>query len=263
MTLVGGLRSIVSGPLPGKAVFPRLFDTGCAPVLVPGAILITADRVSKVYSPRRDEEVTAVSGVTMRLALGRSYLLRGASGSGKTTLLSLIGCMVRPTEGRIRVAGREVTRLPEDELADLRRRVFGFVFQSHHLIQRLSALKNVLLPCLPWTDQNGFGDRAIELLARFGLQDRADTAVRRLSGGEQQRVAIARALVNEPLVVVADEPTAHLDSRATLEFLDLIAELRMLGKLVVVASHDPLVCDAGCFDEVHEIRDGSLREGSA
>ena len=263
MTLVGGLRSIVSAPHPGEAFFPKLVDAGCAPVLVPGTILITADRVAKVYSPRRDLEVTAVSGVTMRLALGQSYLLRGASGSGKTTLLSLIGCMVRPTEGRIRVAGREVTRLPEDELADLRRRVFGFVFQSHQLIQRLSALKNVMLPGLPRTDLNGFGHRAIELLARFGLEDRADTAVRRLSGGEQQRVAIARALVNEPLVVVADEPTAHLDSQATLEFLDLIAELRAQGKLVIVASHDPLVFDAGCFDEVFEIQEGSLREGSA
>lgn len=263
MTIVSGLRSGFASPAPRGPAFPKLVDAGSSPVLVPGTVLITADRIGKVFSPRRDTEVTAVSGVTMRLELGKSYLLRGASGSGKTTLLSLIGCMVRPTEGRIRVAGREVTRLPEDDLAELRRRVFGFVFQNHQLIQRLSALKNVMLPGLPRTDLNGFGHRAVELLARFGLEDRANTAVRRLSGGEQQRVAIARALVNEPLVVVADEPTAHLDSRATLEFLDLIGDFRSQGRLVIVASHDPLVCDAGCFDEIFEIRDGALRQVGA
>jgi putative ABC transport system ATP-binding protein len=260
MIRVSGLRTAPFPPAVRDTAFPKLIDTGCAPVLVAGAVVISADKVSKVYSPRRGAGVTAVAGVTLRLALGRSYLLRGASGSGKTTLLSLLGCMVRPTEGRIRVAGREVTRLPEDDLAELRRRVFGFVFQRHQLIERLSALKNVMLPGIPRTDLDGFDRRAGALLARFGLNGRAGTAVRRLSGGERQRVAIARALVNEPLVVIADEPTAHLDSRATFEFLDVIAELQSSGKLVVVASHDPLLCDAGCFDEVFEISDGALRE---
>jgi putative ABC transport system ATP-binding protein len=205
-------------------------------------------------------EIAAVTGVNLRLSLGRSYLFRGASGSGKTTLLSLLGCMVRPTEGRIRVAGREVTRLPEDDLAELRRRVFGFVFQRHHLIHRLSALKNVMIPGLPRTDLDGFDRRAMALLVRFGLGDRANTAVERLSGGEQQRVAIARALVNQPLVVVADEPTAHLDSRAALDFLDLVLDLRDRGKLVVVASHDRVICDSGRFDQVFEMCDGRLIE---
>lgn len=260
MIQIDGLRPVSASTGPRDTVFPKLVDVGCAPVLVAGAILITAEKVGKVYSPRSGSEVTAVSGATLRLALGRSYLLRGASGSGKTTLLSLIGCMVRPTEGRIRVAGREVTRLPEDDLAELRRRVFGFVFQKHHLIQGLSALKNVTLPGLPRTDLNGFGDRARDLLARLGLENRIHTTARRLSGGEQQRVAIARALVNEPLVVIADEPTSHLDSQSTREFLDLMAELRKQGKLILVASHDPLLCDAGCFDEVFEIRDGRIIE---
>ena len=260
MIRVGDLRTAPAAPQVQGATFPKLVDAGSSRVLAPGTVLISTDRIGKIFSPRRDTEVTAVSGVTLRLALGRSYLLRGASGSGKTTLLSLIGCMVRPTEGRIRVAGREVTRLPEDDLAELRRRVFGFVFQKHHLIQGLSALKNVTLPGLPRTDLNGFGDRARDLLARLGLEHRIHTTARRLSGGEQQRVAIARALVNEPLVVVADEPTAHLDSRSTFEFVNLIAGLRDQGKVVLVASHDPLLCDAGCFDEVFEIRDGRIIE---
>ena len=248
-------------PLPQDAFFPRLVDPGLAPVPTAGTVLIAADAVSKVFAPRRDAEVVAVSDVTLRLSLGSAYLLKGASGSGKTTLLSLIGCMTRPSEGRIRVAGRDVTRLPEDDLAELRRRVFGFVFQRHHLIPRLSALKNVMLPTLPRTDANGFDRRARVLLTRFGLGVRLHTPVRRLSGGEQQRVAIARALVNEPLVVVADEPTAHLDSRAAHEFLDFMTELKRGGTLVIVASHDPVVCGAGCYDEVFDMRDGRLTEG--
>ena len=260
MTLVSGIEPAPAATWTPDTAFPRLVEAGSAPVLVTGNVLIAADKVGKTFAPRRDIEVAAVTDVTLRLALGRSYLIRGASGSGKTTLLSLIGCMARPSEGRIRVAGREVTRLPEDDLAELRRRVFGFIFQKHHLIQRLSALKNVMLPGLPRTDLNGFDHRAGALLARFGLGDRLHTAVRRLSGGEQQRVAIARALVNQPLVVIADEPTAHLDSRMTLEFLCLIDELRGRGKLVIVASHDPVVCDAGCFDEVLELCDGRVSE---
>ena len=260
MIRVGNLRTAPAEPGTRGTSFPKLVDVGSSPVPAPGTVLITTDGVGKIFSPRRDTEVTAVSGVTLRLALGRAYLLRGASGSGKTTLLSLIGCMVRPTEGRIRVAGREVTRLPEDDLAGLRRRIFGFVFQSHHLIRRLSALKNVMLPGVPRSDADGFENRARTLLAKFGLENRIHTAVRRLSGGEQQRVAIARALVNDPLVVVADEPTAHLDSRATFDFLDLTAELRDRGKLVIIASHDPQLCDADGFDGIFEIRDGRVRE---
>jgi len=230
-------------------------------MLSDGAVLMTADRIGKTYSPRRGVEIAAVAAVDLQLSLGRSYLFRGASGSGKTTLLSLLGCMVRPTEGRIRVAGREVTRLPEDDLAELRRRIFGFVFQRHHLIHRLSALKNVMVPALPRTEFNGIERRAMGLLVRFGLGERAHTAVERLSGGEQQRVAIARALVNEPLVIIADEPTAHLDSRAAGDFLDLVVDLRECGKLVAVASHDPVICDSGRFDHVFEISSGRLVEG--
>lgn len=261
MSSIRSVESASTAPLRQGSFFPRLIDAGVAPIPAAGTVLIAADALGKFFSPRHDAEVAAVSGVTLRLSLGSAYLLQGASGSGKTTLLSLIGCMARPSEGRIRVAGRDVTRLPEDDLAELRRRVFGFVFQRHHLIPRLSALKNVMLPTLPRTDADGFAHRARVLLTRFGLGDRLHTPVRRLSGGEQQRVAIARALVNEPLVVVADEPTAHLDSRAALEFLDFMAELKGRGTLVIVASHDPVVCGAGCFDEVFDMQDGRLTEG--
>jgi putative ABC transport system ATP-binding protein len=257
MIRIGGLRRSELG---SSSFSPRLVEVGSSPGLEPGTVLITVDRVGKTFSPRRDVEVAAVSGVDMRLKLGRAYLLRGPSGSGKSTLLSLIGCMVRPTEGRIRVAGREVTRLPEDDLAELRRRVFGFVFQKHHLIRHFSALKNVLIPGLPRDDLDGFRDRALALLDDFGLGDRARTAVERLSGGEQQRVAIARALVNEPLAIIADEPTAHLDPGAGAGFLDLMLDLRGLGKLVVVASHDQALCESGCFDRVFEMSNGRVSE---
>ncbi len=156
--------------------------------------------------------------------------------------------MIRPTAGRVRVAGRETTRLPEDRLAALRRRQFGFVFQSHQLIRGASALDNVIVPALPRAEVNGnlrpLGRR---LLARFGLAERAGERVERLSGGEQQRVAIARALVNDPAVVLADEPTAHLDRATGGAFLDLVSELQEQGRTVLVASHDPLLSESGCF----------------
>ena len=167
--------------------------------------------------------------------------------------------MVRPTAGRIRVAGREVSRLPEELLAGVRRRRFGFVFQSHHLIRGASALDNVMLPALP---RAGVGHelprRARELLARFGLADRARERVERLSGGEQQRVALARALINDPPVLLADEPTAHLDPETAVAVLELLSELRSEGKTLLAASHDPVLRESGYFDRRLELRGGRL-----
>ena len=236
-------------------VFPRLVAAG-SKLPQPGTVLVTAERVGKVFRAPDGRVVAAVAGVDLRLRLGRAYLIRGPSGSGKTTLLSILGCMVRPTEGRVRIAGRETTRLPEDDLAELRRAMFGFVFQHNQLVRGFSALRNVMVPVLPRAGLNGLERRARSLLSEFGLADRADMPVERLSGGEQQRVAIARALINRPLVIVADEPTAHLDADTASVFLDLVDDFRREGKLVVVASHDPALTASGRFDRVVELRNG-------
>ncbi|MHC4384489.1 MAG: ABC transporter ATP-binding protein [Planctomycetota bacterium] len=221
--------------------------------------LVEAHRVSKLFaSPGRDG-VAAVDDVTIRIPEHSIALIKGPSGSGKTTLLAIIGCMMRPTAGRVSVAGHDITRLSEDLLAEVRRRHFGFVFQSNHLIQRATALENVMVPGLPCPEFNGdLRLRARALLSRFGLEAKAHRRVEGLSGGEQQRVAIARALVNDPEVLIADEPTAHLDSSSADAFIHLAFELLARGKSVIVASHNPVVCGIDSYTRVFELRDGRL-----
>lgn len=244
-----------------RAAYPRLVDAPHPPL--PCRNLIELENVGKVFPCRGRDGVAAVVGLSLTIADGSAVLLMGPSGSGKTTVLSLVGCMVRPTSGRIRVGGQDVTRLPEDALAQLRRRRIGFVFQRHHLIRGASALDNVMLPALPLPEVNGdLRDRSIALLARFGLEQRARDRVERLSGGEQQRVAIARALVNDPSIVIADEPTAHLDSVSAQRILDLMDALRGEGRTVLVASHDPVLCDSGRFTAIHRLRDGRINAGA-
>jgi putative ABC transport system ATP-binding protein len=223
-------------------------------------VVVAADGVSKVFAARDRRPFTALSGVSFRLTSGSTVLVRGPSGSGKTTLLSLVGCMTRPTEGRIEVLGRDVSRLPEDDLALLRRSTVGFIFQANHLIRGASALANVMAPGLPSPTANGdLRDRARAVLARFDLESRLGERVERLSGGEQQRVAIARALINDPRMVLADEPTAHLDRRAGFRFLDFVEEMCAEGRTAVIASHDDSLAAAGVFSSVFELRAGRLR----
>ena len=221
--------------------------------------LIELRNVSRTFDSSGGTVFSALSAVSLRLDADSATLIRGPSGSGKTTLLSLIGCMTRPTSGRIELAGKDVTRLPEDDLALLRRSTIGIVFQSNHLVRGTSAIVNVMLPGVPCPEMNGNLRRdAKALLERFGLGQRSDERVERLSGGEQQRVAIARALINDPKVVLADEPTAHLDEGATRRFLDFVVDLRTRGKTVVVASHDRLLAEASVFGDVFELSQGHL-----
>ena len=192
--------------------------------------MIILDDVNKIFSQGRPTEVAAVRDVSATIADGRITVLRGPSGSGKTTLLTLIGCLARPTSGRIRVDGEVVSALPERFLTDVRRRQFGFIFQKFNLIRGLSALNNVVLPAYPLgTPHETLMARARDLLGRFDLSARAHLAVEHLSGGEAQRVAIARALINDPAVIVADEPTASLDGARVAQFLAIAADLKRAG----------------------------------
>lgn len=221
--------------------------------------LIRLEDVSKTYHPRQADAVPALTGVSLAIAPGEALALRGPSGSGKTTLLSLIGCMARPTSGRVVVAGDEVSKFPEHFLTRIRRRTFGFVFQQYHLIPELSVQDNVMLPLYP--EKMGLAEmnrRVGEALESVGLAALAKRRVTRLSGGEQQRTAIARALVNRPQVLIADEPTAHLDSRLSRELLERFAMLKRTGLTLIIASHDPLVCDDPLIDRVVGLRDGRL-----
>jgi putative ABC transport system ATP-binding protein len=224
--------------------------------------MITVSDVTKVYNVGQPNEFAALRGVSLRLGGKVCTALTGPSGSGKTTLLSLIGCMARPTAGRIEVAGEVVSSLPERFLTEVRRRTFGFVFQQFHLIRGLTALENVMLPAYPTgRPLRRIREDALGLLGRLGLAAKAEAKVEWLSGGEAQRVAIARALVNDPAVVVADEPTAHLDTGLSLEFLEIMRSLRREGRTLVIASHDPLVYESDLVDRVVAMRDGTVAGG--
>jgi putative ABC transport system ATP-binding protein len=201
--------------------------------------------------------VRAVHGVTLEVELGESVAVVGPSGCGKSTLLYLLGGLERPTSGSVRLRDSSLERLPEAQLARLRRRDLGFVFQAFHLVDELTAVENVELPALlAGASPHAARVRARELLERVGLADRASHLPSGLSGGQQQRVAIARALANEPLVVFADEPTGNLDSAATTEVLRLFEELHANGQTLVVVTHDERI--AATADRLISMRDGAF-----
>ncbi len=221
--------------------------------------LIQTEDLCKVYNPGRPDEIRALQGVSLELAEGAVTVFRGPSGSGKTTLLSLIGCMSRPTSGRVTVAGRDVSRLPERFLTEVRRRTFGFIFQQFHLLRQVSVRDNILLPLYPQDcPSREMRRRADSLLEELGLRERGHLKVLQLSGGEQQRVAIARALVNEPRIIVADEPTAHLDRQLAGELMAILERWSRAGKTVLIATHDPFVFEHPMVGRVVDMRDGQL-----
>jgi putative ABC transport system ATP-binding protein len=216
-------------------------------------------QVCKTFNPGQPNAFQAVREVSFTIEPGRVTALRGPSGSGKTTLLGLIGGLTRPSSGRVRLDGRDISALPERFLTELRRATFGFVFQQFQLIRGLSVQENVMLPATPTGRPYAeVRARARQLLDDLDLGGRAETPAQWLSGGEAQRVAIARALINDPKVILADEPTAHLDSALSRQILAIFADLRAQGRSVILSSHDPLVFEFGLVERVLDIRDGRV-----
>jgi len=223
--------------------------------------MIRLNEVSKVFNQGRPNEVRALDRVSLEIWANQVTVLCGPSGSGKTTLLSLIGCLSRPTSGRILLHGRSLSGLPERFLTGIRRETFGFTFQRFNLIQGLSVLENVMLPAYPLAPDHGaLVAKARALLARFGMEAKAEAPVEWLSGGETQRAAICRALINDPEVLIADEPTANLDSHLTREFMALVAGLKAEGRTLILTSHDPQVFEAPGVDRVVRLHDGAIQE---
>jgi putative ABC transport system ATP-binding protein len=187
-----------------------------------------------------DETVLALAGVDLFVGRNEYVALTGPSGSGKSTLMNIIGCLDSPSEGRYILNGRDTSSLSDDELAAVRNREIGFVFQSFHLLPRQSALQNVMQPLvyrrMPPAERR---ERAAEALRKVGLGDRLDHRPNQLSGGQRQRVAVARALVGEPSILLADEPTGNLDSRTSAEIMALFDALHAQGQTVVVVTHEP------------------------
>ncbi|MBI5047948.1 MAG: ABC transporter ATP-binding protein [Deltaproteobacteria bacterium] len=213
--------------------------------------------VSKVYQEGA-AKVVAVDSVSLSIKKGEALLIMGPSGSGKTTLLSMMGCILHPTKGDVVVDGRMVGNLTEDALPDIRKKYFGFVFQSFNLFPSLTSAENVeaVLRLKGW-DKKELKTESVNLLKKVGLGERADFYPRDLSGGEKQRVAFARALAGEPPIILADEPTANLDSRTGKDVLGVLRNLAVeSGKAVVIVSHDPNALDVA--HTVVHLEDGKI-----
>jgi putative ABC transport system ATP-binding protein len=218
--------------------------------------IIQLENISKRYG-MGETTVDALSGVHLTVEAGEYCSIMGASGSGKSTMMNIIGCLDRPTAGRYYLDGEAVDQMDDDQLAHIRNRKIGFVFQQFHLLSQVSALENVMLPMVyanvPAPERR---ERAIAALERVGLGSRIQNRPNQLSGGQQQRVAIARAIVNQPVMLLADEPTGALDSKTTQEILEIFGALNAAGMTVVMVTHEAEV--ARCTRRVVWFRDGQV-----
>lgn len=212
--------------------------------------------IKKLYNVG-GETVAALNGITTNIYKGEFAALMGPSGSGKSTLMNILGCLDRPTMGAYKLDGQEVAGLSDDALAITRNRKIGFVFQNFNLLSRISALENVALPLV----YAGIGrkerlEKAQHFLAAVGLGDRADHQPNELSGGQRQRVAIARALVNDPHIIMADEPTGNLDTKSTREIMEIFESMHEQGRTIILVTHEPEI--AACASRQLLVRDGKI-----
>lgn len=220
------------------------------------AIAIRLRDIKKIYK-MGDQELTALNGINLDIKRGEFAALMGPSGSGKSTLMNILGCLDRPTVGSYELEGKEVANLSDDELAVMRNKHIGFVFQNFNLLSRISSLENVALPLV----YAGIGaserrKRAKQVLEAVGLGDRAEHMPNELSGGQRQRVAIARALVNNPEIIMADEPTGNLDTKSTNEIMEIFQEMHGRGKTIILVTHEPEI--AVCANRQLLVRDGII-----
>jgi len=224
-----------------------------------GENLIEITDLAKVYSTG-EIAVQALRGISAAVKRGEFVAIMGPSGSGKSTLMNILGCLDRPTSGAYVLDGEDVSQLSKDRLAGVRNRKIGFVFQSYNLLPRLTAAKNVMLPLLynghqRLTDRECY-ERAVAVLESVGLGQRMQHRPNELSGGQQQRVAIARALINDPSIILADEPTGNLDTQASEEIMDLVHQLHDRGSTIVMVTHEPGIAEYA--QRVIYLRDGQI-----
>jgi len=224
--------------------------------------LITLNNVSKIYGEGRTE-IKALNNVDLEIDQGKIVTIMGPSGSGKSTLLNILGAMDSPSSGTVLVNDIEIGSLAERKLSSYRKETVGFIFQSFYLLPNLDVMGNVLIPLIPYKIKDKDRQRAQEILDRVGLGNRSESKVGKLSGGESQRVAIARALINNPKIILADEPTGNLDSETGKSIIELLIKLAEEGKTIIIVTHDPRIAQVISEHPLGKniwIKDGQLSE---
>lgn len=223
--------------------------------------IIEVSELTKIYH-MGDVKVNALNGISLQIQPGEFVAIMGPSGSGKSTLMNILGCLDRPTHGTYHIDGEDVSRKDRTQLAHIRGRKIGFIFQSYNLLSQATALENVMLPMVyrrnGHTSKKERIERAQTVLAAVGLSNREKHRPKEMSGGQQQRVAIARALINEPILILADEPTGNLDTRSGEEIMDILHELHNRGRTIVMITHDAENADHA--QRTLHIRDGEIEQ---
>ncbi len=221
--------------------------------------MIKLNNTTKQYKINKLNTITAVQNITLNISEGKLIVIKGASGSGKSTILSLIAGLCKPTTGEVIVDNKRISKLPDDFLSLYRRKNIGFIFQKYNLISTLSVQDNILVPVIPNNpDEKIIQEELDDVMEKFGILDKKDILVKNLSGGEQQRVAICRSMINNPKIIIADEPTANLDEKLSLEFIEILGLLKQTKKTIVVATHDPLFFNLDIVDEIVEMKNGQI-----
>lgn len=221
--------------------------------------MIEFKNVTKTFILDNKDEITAIRNIDLHIKKGEIILLEGPSGSGKSTILSLIAALSKPTSGEVLVSGKRISKLSDNFTSMFRRENIGFIFQKFNLIPTITAKENVIIPLIPSNpDVMTLESHLHELFEKFSMQSKMNILVKNLSGGEQQRVAIARALVNNPSIIIADEPTANLDKKLSMEFIEIIKKLKDGKNTIIIASHDPLFFDLDFIDKTINIKNAEI-----
>ncbi len=221
--------------------------------------MIELKNITKIYDLNKNDQVVALKDINLSINEGELIVLKGSSGSGKSTILSLIAALNKPTSGEVIVDKKKISKLPDNFASVYRRDNIGFIFQKYNLIADISVKENILLPLIPLNPDTDELDEKLNLvMEKFKISHKKENLVKNLSGGEQQRVAIARANVNNPKIIIADEPTANLDEKLSLHFIEILKELKTAGKTIVVATHDPLFFDLDFVDREIQVSNGTI-----